>query len=132
MISLRRRRLETGMWAIGVLVSFGLTAWGLWLTAFLFGYSDGFERERSGHTLIFLGAVASAAAAGWARFRGLGWPGTLAVGATALLVGWTDLAAPDGLLPHLAGVIAVPATVIRLVVGLPAIRQGRGPQDRTP
>lgn len=118
-MSLRgRRRLKSALWALVVLVSIALTLWGLWLTLFLFGYQDALDREMAGHDLILLGAVASAAAATWARLGHHGWPVTLAVAAPALLVGLTDLAAGGSLLPHLGGLVAVPAAFTGLLVGL--------------
>jgi hypothetical protein len=128
-MSVRRRRLMSSLWAGAILVSIGLTAGGLFLTFFLFGYPDAFERARSGHALIFLGAVVSAAAAAWARLRGQGWPVTFAVAAPALLVGLPDLANGGSFLTHLGGLIAVPAAFAGMLIGLLGGSPGSGVRE---
>lgn len=121
-----RRRLKATLWATVILASIGLTAWGLWLTAFLFGYADAFEREVAGRDMILLGAAASAVAAAWARLVGCGWLVTLAVAGPALLVGLPDLAAPGSLVTLAGALVGIPAAFAGMLVGLLGGLTGRG------
>ena len=121
-------RWRAAAWATLVIASIVLTVWGLYLTLFLFGYPDAFVRAKSGHTLIFLGTVTSAAAAIWARVRGQGWPVAFAVGAPGLLVGLPDLAGSESLLPHIFGLIAISMAFAGLLLGLLSPRPGERPQ----
>ena len=123
-----RRRQQAAMWTLAVLASLVLTAAGLTMTFSLVHTPASFAREGPGHALIFAGTVVSAAAAVWARLSDLGWPVTLAVAGPALLVGWPDLVMPDSLIPHLGGLLALPAAFAGLIIGLMA---GRRPSGRT-
>lgn len=119
----------SALWALGVLAAIGLTGWGLSMMLLLFGYPDAFQREKSGHTLIFLGAAASAGSAVWARLRGQGWPVTYAVAAPALLVGLPDLADSHGLVTFIGCIIVFPAAFAGLLYGLLSGRaKGEGAQ----
>lgn len=121
-----RRRQQAAMWALAVVASLVLAAAGLAMTFSLIHTPASFAREGPGHALIFAGAVASAAAAVWARLSDLGWPVALAVAGPALLVGWPDLVMPDSLIPHLGGLLALPAALAGLIIGLVA-----GPHTKT-
>jgi hypothetical protein len=83
-MSIRRRR-QAALWTLVILASLILTAAGLAMTFALIRTPESFAREGPGHALIFAGAVASAAAAVWARRSDLGWPVVLAVAGPALL-----------------------------------------------
>ena len=126
-MSIRHRRQRATLWALVTLASIGLTAWGLTLTFSLIRTPESFAREGPGHALIFAGAVASAAAAGWAHMGNFGWPVTLAVAGPALLVGWTNLVMPDSLMPHLGALLGLPAAFAGPLVGLPSERRNAAP-----
>lgn len=111
-----RRRRQATLWTLAILASLLLTAAGLAMTFSLIRTPG----EGPGHALIFAGTAASAAAAAWARLRDLGWPIVLAVAAPALLVGWPDAVMPDSFIPHLGAVLALPAVLIGLIIGLVA------------
>lgn len=117
-MTIRHCRTRTTLWALVILTSMALTAAGLILTVSLIRTPETYAREGPGHALIFAGALASAAAAIWARLRGQGWPVTLAVAGPALLVGWSDLAMPESLLPHLGALVGVPAAFAGLLAGV--------------
>ena len=114
-----KHRWRTACWAALVVASVALTLAGLAGTFTLLSYPEFEERTGPGHGMIFAGALLSAVAAVWTRLRGHGWPVVFCV-AAPVLVGWADFAVDRGLLPHLAGLSAVPAAVGGLLSGLPA------------
>ena len=114
-----RIRWADGAWAVLVLVAAVLTVCGLALDFSFVGRSP---TEAEGRGLIFLGSIAFAGSAVWARLAGRPiWVAVLTA-LPALVVGGLSMEMPDGLIAHLAATGLVPAALTAMLVDLLSTR----------
>jgi hypothetical protein len=117
-----RIRWADGVWGLLVLLAAALMSCGLAMTFSIIGLSP---TDAEGHGLIFLGSLAFAASAVWARLSGRPLWVSILTALTAVVVGGLDMEMPDALLAHLAAVGLIPAALSAMLVDL---RSPGGPQ----
>jgi hypothetical protein len=101
-------RWADGVWALLVLQAAVLTSCGLAMTFSLIVRSP---TEAVGQGLVFLGSVAFAVSAVWARLRGRPVWVSVLTALPAAVVGGLAMEMPDALLAHLAGLVLVPVAL---------------------
>lgn len=110
-----RIRWADGAWALLVLLAAVLMACGL---AMNFSFIVRSPAEAQGRGLIFLGAMAFAASAIWARLKGRPiWVWVLTA-LPAVVVGGLTMEMPDGLYAHLAALFLIPVALAAMLVEL--------------
>ncbi|WP_248759004.1 hypothetical protein [Pseudarthrobacter sp. SSS035] len=114
------RRWSAGivLWALLILAFIVLMVVGLQMS-FLFVSTPQLEqRAATGRLFIYAGSLLSLGAAFWSHAqRNPRWV-TLSVGAPAVFVGGAALILPDGLVSHMAAIIALPAAFAGLLGGV--------------
>jgi hypothetical protein len=109
------------LWALLIVVSVVLIFVGLWRTTFFIYAPEPalIERSRVGGLYILAGSAASFGASGWSIVRRTPLWVAAFVAAPAVLVGGAELVDPNGLIRHLAAVVAFPFAFAGLYAGLP-------------
>ncbi len=108
-------RWADGAWALLVLLAAVLTACGLAMTFSIIVRSP---TDAEGYGLIFLGSVAFAGSAVWARLRGRPLWVSILTALPAVVVGGLSVEMPDGLYIHLAGLFLVPVALCAMLADL--------------
>jgi hypothetical protein len=101
-------RWADGAWALLVLLAAVLMTCGL---AETFSFIVRSPTEAEGQGLIFLGSIAFAASAVWARLAGRPIWVSVLTALPAVVVGGLDMEMPDRLLAHLAALGLIPAAL---------------------
>jgi hypothetical protein len=111
-----------GAWALLVLLAAALMTCGL---AETFSFMVRSPTEAAGQGLIFLGSVAFAASAAWARLTGRPVWVSILTALPALVVGGLVREMPDGLYAHLAALFLIPAALSAMLAELlsPGVRR---------
>lgn len=110
-----RIRWADGAWALLVLLAAVLTACGLAMTFSIIVRSP---TDAEGHGLIFLGSVAFAGSAVWAKLTGRPLWVSILTALPALVVGGLSVEMPDGLYAHLAALGPIPAALSAMLADL--------------
>ncbi|AOT04568.1 hypothetical protein [Arthrobacter sp. U41] len=110
-----RIRWADGAWALLVLLAAVLTACGLAMTFSIIVRSP---TDAEGHGLIFLGSVAFAGSAVWAKLTGRPLWVSILTALPALVVGGLSVEMPDGLYAHLAALGLIPAALSAMLADL--------------
>lgn len=110
-----RIRWADGAWALFVLLAAVLAACGLAMTFSIIVRSP---TNAEGHGLIFLGSVAFAGSAVWAKLTGRPLWVSILTALPALVVGGLSVEMPDGLYAHLAALGLIPAALSAMLADL--------------
>ena len=108
-------RWADGAWSLLVLLAAVLTVCGL---AETFSFIVCSPTDAEGHGLIFLGSIAFAGCAVWARLKGRPLWVSILTALPAVVVGGLSMEMPDGLYAHLAGLFLVPAALSAMLAEL--------------
>ncbi|MET1155544.1 hypothetical protein [Arthrobacter sp.] len=115
-------RWADGAWSLLVLLAAVLMTCGL---AETFGIIVRSPTEAEGQGLIFLGSIAFAASAIWARLTGRPVWVSVLTALPAVVVGGLAMEMPDGLIAHLAALPLIPAALSAMLAELlsPGVRR---------
>ena len=115
MTTRQRLRWADGAWSLLVLLAAVLTACGL---AESFSFIVRSPTDAEGRGLVFLGSLAFAVSAVWARLRGKPIWVSILTALPAVVVGGLSVEMPDGLYAHLAGLFLVPTALCAMLAEL--------------
>jgi hypothetical protein len=108
-------RWADGVWALLILLAAVLMACGLALD---FSFIVRSPTQAEGRGLIFLGSIAFAASAVWARLTGRPIWVSVLTALPAVVVGGLSMEMPDGLYAHLAALGLIPAALSAMLAEL--------------